>query len=80
MHSPLECHMEVDQRILRYLKATPGKGLMFSKNNHLNVEAFTYVDWAGSLGDKGSTSEYCTFQGGNLIMWRSKKQTIVVWL
>ena len=29
MHSPLECHMDVVLRILRYLKATPRKGLLF---------------------------------------------------
>lgn len=28
MHSPLGCHMEVVQSILRYLKFTLGKGLL----------------------------------------------------
>ena len=31
MHSPLECHMDVVLRILRYLKLTPRKVLLFSK-------------------------------------------------
>ena len=38
-------HMDAVMRILRYLKATPGKGLLFSKNNHLHIEGYTDVDW-----------------------------------
>ncbi|PON59888.1 hypothetical protein PanWU01x14_156070 [Parasponia andersonii] len=44
MHSPIECHMEAVQRILRYLKATPGKGLLFKKNDHFLVEVYTDAD------------------------------------
>jgi hypothetical protein len=36
----------------------------------VGVEGFTYVDWAGSPG-------YHKFIGGNLITWKSKKQTIL---
>jgi len=31
----------------------------------------------GSLKDRRSTSGYCTFVGGNLVTWRSKKQSVV---
>ena len=48
MHSPNEGHMEDVQRILRYLKMTPGKGLFFGKDMKRNVEIFTDVEWAGS--------------------------------
>ncbi|RVW54469.1 Retrovirus-related Pol polyprotein from transposon RE1 [Vitis vinifera] len=32
---------------------------------------------AGSVIDKRSTLGYCTFVGGNLVTWRSKKQSVV---
>ncbi|KAL6348496.1 hypothetical protein AAG906_009956 [Vitis piasezkii] len=35
------------------------------------------ADWTGSITDRKSTSSYCTFVGGNLVSWRSKKQNIV---
>ena len=77
MHSPFEEHLEAVYRILRYLKTTPGKGLFFKKNEQRNVEAFTDADWAGSVEDRRSTSGYCTKVWGNLVIWRSKKQSIV---
>jgi len=43
----------------------------------LTVEGFSDVDWVGSHSDRRSTSGYCTFIGGNLVTWRSKKQTVV---
>ncbi|MCI21565.1 gag-pol polyprotein [Trifolium medium] len=73
MHNPSDEHMDAVNRILRYLKSSPGKGLMFSKNNHLNVEGYTDADWAGNVLDRKSTSGYFTFVGGNLVTWRSKK-------
>ncbi|CAL8084987.1 unnamed protein product [Prunus armeniaca] len=73
MHSPSEDHMGAVIRILMYLKVTPEKGLMFCKYGHTDVEAYTDVDWAGSVTDRRSTSGYFTFVGGNLVTWRSKK-------
>ncbi|WJZ84417.1 hypothetical protein VitviT2T_004022 [Vitis vinifera] len=66
----------VDQ-ILRYLKSSPGKKLMFLKNSHLNVAGYIDADWAGNITDMKSTSGYFTFVGGNLVTWRSKKQKVV---
>ena len=77
MHSPSAKHMEAVIRILKYLKGTPGRGLFFSKNPNRGIEVFTDADWAGSPDDRRSTSGYCTFVFGNLVTWRSKKQSVV---
>lgn len=69
--------MEAVIRILRYLKSSPGKGFMFSKNNHLRINGYTDADWAGNATDRRSTSGYFTFVGGNLVTWRSNKQKVV---
>lgn len=44
MHYPQEEHMEAVYRILRYLKMTHSKGLLFGKKEERSVEAFTDVD------------------------------------
>ena len=77
MHQPSKDHMEAVTRILRYLKSSPRKGLMFSKNNHLRVNGYTDADWAGNTIDRRSTSGYFMFVRGNLVTWRSKKQKVV---
>ena len=78
MHDPMEEHLEAVYQILRYLKKNLGRGLMFKKGGgDLTIEAYTDVDWVGSTTDRRSTSGWCTFVGGNLVTWRSKKQSVV---
>ena len=50
---------------------------MFERNGNANLEAYTDADYAGSIVDRRSTTGYCTFLGGNLVTWRSKKQNVV---
>ncbi|KAA0040804.1 putative mitochondrial protein [Cucumis melo var. makuwa] len=64
--APYEKHIEAINKILRYLKTTHDKGLMFRKTNRKTIEAYTDSDWAGSVVDRKSTSGYCTFVWGNL--------------
>lgn len=77
MHNPSKDHMDAVIRIMRYLKSSPGKGLMFTKNNHVQVEGYTDADWAGDITNRKFTSGYFTFVGGNLVTWKSKKQKVV---
>ena len=42
-------------RILRYLKTTPGKGLMFRKIDRKTIKAYSDSDWARSAVDRKST-------------------------
>ena len=77
MHAPGSEHFEAVYKILRYLKGTPGRGLLFKSRGHLQIEACTDASWVGSIVDRRSTFGYCSFVGGNLVTWRSKKQNVV---
>ena len=77
MHLPHKKHFEVVYQILRCLKGTLGKGLLFQKTTQQNIEAYTDADWVGSIIDMSSTLGYCTYVWGNLVTWRSKKHNVV---
>lgn len=62
---------------MQYLKGTPGRGILYKRNGNAIIEAYTDADYAGSVIDRRSTTGYCTFLGGNLVTWRSKKQNVV---
>ena len=59
------------------MKGTPGRGLLFENHGNVQSEGYMNADWAGSVTDRRSTSGYCTFVGGNLVTWRSKKQSVI---
>ena len=77
MLSPRVSHLHAAHRVLRFLKGTIGRGLLFRRHSILDLEVYTDADYAGSVVDRRSTSGYCTFLGGNLITWHSKKQKVV---
>ena len=77
MNSPNEDHMNAVYRILRYLKMIAGKGLYFKKDTCRDIKVFSDADWAGSVIDRRLTSGYCSYVWGNLVTWRSKKQSVV---
>ena len=52
MHNPDEHHVNAVIRILRYLKSSPWKGILFSKNtNKQDIEVYTDADWASVIDD-----------------------------
>lgn len=59
------------------MKGSPGKGLLFQKGEERKLEFYIDADWASSKIDRRSTTRYCTFIGGSLVTWRSKKQHVV---
>lgn len=77
MNDPSEKHMDAVFRIMRYLKGSPGTGLMFKKSSNREIEVYTDADWASDVMDRRSTSGHCSFLWGNLVSWRSKKQPVV---
>eukprot|EP00253_Pinus_taeda_P026044 PITA_26044 len=75
--APKESHIIVVKIIIRYIKGTIEYGLWYPKGNNLIIQAFTDVDWAGSVDDRKSTSEATLYLGGCLISWLRKTQTSI---
>ncbi|KAM1278709.1 hypothetical protein ACFX2J_030693 [Malus domestica] len=77
MHSPSMDHLKIVHRVLRYLKGSIGRGILMRNNSHTQISGYTDVDWAVNSLDRKSTIGFCTFVGGNLVTWKSKKQSVV---
>ncbi|GJX77415.1 ribonuclease H-like domain-containing protein [Tanacetum coccineum] len=77
MHAPLQSHLKVALRVIRYLKNSPGTGIQIYKDKNLKLSCFTDSDWAKCLRTRKSVFGYCVFFGKSLISWKSKKQTTV---
>ncbi|RVW40871.1 Retrovirus-related Pol polyprotein from transposon RE2 [Vitis vinifera] len=77
LQSPCDSHWDAVIRILRYIKNTPGQGVLYENRGHTQVVGYTDADWVGSPTNRRSTSGYCVFIGGNLISWKSEKQDVM---
>jgi hypothetical protein len=76
MHQPTSTHFMAAKRILRFLKGTLDRGVLFQPGP-FTLTAFTDVDWVGDSSDHRSTSGITVFLGHNPITWVSKKQHTV---
>ncbi|XP_068329676.1 uncharacterized mitochondrial protein AtMg00810-like [Pyrus communis] len=77
MQSPTLEHLNLIKRILCYLKGSVGRGIMMKKNENTQIMRYCDADWAGNTIDRKFTTGYYTFVGGNLVTWKSKKQTVI---
>ncbi|XP_020527251.1 uncharacterized protein LOC110007851 [Amborella trichopoda] len=73
----LQVQLDVAQRVLRYLKATPEHGILLPLASDLKITTYSDSNRASCPMTRRSTTEYITFLGTSPISWRSKKQNTV---
>ncbi|KAI3516445.1 hypothetical protein L1887_15360 [Cichorium endivia] len=74
---PRVSHLEAANRVLRYLKATPGQGILLSNTGETSLTAYCDSDWLGCPLTRRSRTGYLLLLGGSPISWKSKKQSVV---
>ena len=73
MHGLKENHLQTVNRVLHYLKGSPGKSILFNQSSGLILEAYTNTNYVGFVANRSSPIGYCTFLGRNLVSWKGKK-------
>ncbi|KAK2979328.1 hypothetical protein RJ640_013292 [Escallonia rubra] len=76
MHKPSRIHYGAAKRVLRYIQGTLDFGIMYKKNEKLQLSGFCDSDWAGSVDDMRSTSGYAFSLGSGMFSWASKKHKL----
>lgn len=77
MHAPRTEHLNVEHKILKHLKRSPGQVILHSRHDHLAAEAYLNANWAGLETDRRLTICYCTMVVKNLVFWKSEKHPMV---
>lgn len=65
------------KRVLRYIKGTLELNLVYANKSDNIISGYADADWGGDTTDRKSTSGFCLFVFGNVVLWSSKKQSTV---
>ena len=74
MHEPKTSHMEAAIRMIKYVKQSPGLGILMSSSSTNQMTAYCDADWASCANTRKSITGYLVTYGNSLISWKSKKQ------
>ena len=71
--NPMESHLIVVKRIIKYLKGTTNVGLWYLKGTSLNLTGFLNSYFASCKLDWKNTNGTCHLLGSSLVSWNCKK-------
>ncbi|XP_023634626.1 uncharacterized protein LOC111829552 [Capsella rubella] len=77
MKEPRQEHWESALRVVRYLKGTPGKGILLKSDSDLQLKGWCDAGYAGCRLTRRSLGSWFITLGSSPISLKSKKQNVV---
>lgn len=77
MHSPQQEHWDAAMRVVRYLKSSPGQGILLRAGQDLKLTIWCDSDWAGCRLSRRSLTGFFIQLGGSPISWGTQKQGVI---
>nr|XP_016508572.1 PREDICTED: uncharacterized mitochondrial protein AtMg00810-like [Nicotiana tabacum] len=74
LQHPKQSHFDAALRVVRYIKGSPGMGILLKKGSLEKVTAYCDSDWATCPNTRRSVTGYVIKLGNSLISWKFKKQ------
>lgn len=77
MHNPKPAHWEAALRVVRYLKSSPGQGILLRANTPLVLSAWCDSDFGACPHSDRSLTGWFIQLGGSPLSWKTQKQNVV---
>ncbi|XP_074313434.1 uncharacterized protein LOC141648605 [Silene latifolia] len=77
LQQPRQEHMSAALRVVRYLKGSPGQGVLFRADSSISISRWCDSDWGGCPTSRRSVTGWFILLGGSSISWKTKKQPMV---
>ena len=77
IHAPKEEHWSAALRVVRYLKGSPGQGILLQSTDDLTLTIYCDADRSGCPLSRRSLSVCVVMLGGSPIAWKTKKEDTV---
>lgn len=74
MKAPHQVHWKAALRVVRFLKGSPGHGILLRADSNLELSVYVDADWSTCPITHCSLSAYVVLFGGCPISWKTKKQ------
>lgn len=75
--TPKNEHFEATLRVVRYIKGSPGQGILLRTEGYLTLRPFCDSDWASCPVTWRSTTGYFVMLGDSPVSWKTKKQQMI---
>ncbi|GJV16235.1 ribonuclease H-like domain-containing protein [Tanacetum coccineum] len=69
MHNPMQSHLRLSFRVLRYLKREHGLCITFKESENTDIKVFVDSDWEKCKVTRRSIIGYIVFLGNSLVSW-----------